>query len=167
MKAVLAVDELRIGMYVCELDRPWRETPFLFQGFEIRTQQDIDALRKYCRRVTVLSRDPAPAVALPRNRRTVLPSARDTAGRRFRWLNVEQEIYKINNHPSARPVYQDITTLQKELEKARNSFIKARMLRPRLGLPRELIGAAVFLASDAAELVTGHTLMCDDGYLTA
>ena len=46
-------------------------------------------------------------------------------------------------------------------------FIKARMLRPRLGLPRELIGAAIFLASDAAELVTGHTLMCDDGYLTA
>jgi len=46
-------------------------------------------------------------------------------------------------------------------------FIKARMIRQRLGLPRELIGAAIFLASDAAELVTGHTLMCDDGYLTA
>ena len=46
-------------------------------------------------------------------------------------------------------------------------FIKARMLRPRLGLPRELIGAAIFLASDASELVTGHMLMCDDGYLTA
>jgi NAD(P)-dependent dehydrogenase (short-subunit alcohol dehydrogenase family) len=46
-------------------------------------------------------------------------------------------------------------------------FIKARMIRPRLGLPRELIGAAIFLASDAAELVTGHTLMCDDGYLVA
>jgi NAD(P)-dependent dehydrogenase (short-subunit alcohol dehydrogenase family) len=46
-------------------------------------------------------------------------------------------------------------------------FIKARMIRPRLGLPRELIGAAIFLASDAAELVTGHTIMCDDGYLVA
>ncbi len=46
-------------------------------------------------------------------------------------------------------------------------WIKGRMLRPRLGLPRELIGAAIFLASDAAELVTGHTLMCDDGYLVA
>lgn len=46
-------------------------------------------------------------------------------------------------------------------------WIKARMLRPRLGLPRELIGAAIFLASDAAELVTGHTIMCDDGYLVA
>lgn len=46
-------------------------------------------------------------------------------------------------------------------------FIKARMLRDRLGLPRELIGAAIYLASDASELVTGHTIMCDDGYLTA
>ena len=46
-------------------------------------------------------------------------------------------------------------------------FIKARMLRPRLGLPRELVGTAVFLASDASELVTGHVVICDDGYLTA
>jgi NAD(P)-dependent dehydrogenase (short-subunit alcohol dehydrogenase family) len=46
-------------------------------------------------------------------------------------------------------------------------FIMARMLRPRLGSPRELIGAAIFLASDASELVTGHTIMCDDGYLVA
>ena len=46
-------------------------------------------------------------------------------------------------------------------------FIKARMLRPRLGLPRELIGTAIFLASEASSLVTGHVIMCDDGYLTA
>ncbi len=45
-----------------------------------------------------------------------------------------------------------------------SDFIKARMIRPRLGLARELIGAAIFLASDASSLVTGHTLMCDDGY---
>jgi NAD(P)-dependent dehydrogenase (short-subunit alcohol dehydrogenase family) len=46
-------------------------------------------------------------------------------------------------------------------------WIKGRMLRPRLGLPREVIGAAIYLASDASELVTGHTIMCDDGYLVA
>lgn len=45
-------------------------------------------------------------------------------------------------------------------------FIRARMLRPRLGLPREIVGAAIFLASDASDLVTGHVVMCDDGYLT-
>lgn len=46
-------------------------------------------------------------------------------------------------------------------------FIKGRMLRDRLGQPRELIGAAIFLGSDASFLVNGHTLMCDDGYLIA
>ncbi len=46
-------------------------------------------------------------------------------------------------------------------------WIKARMLRQRLGKPRELIGAAIYLASDASDLVTGHTIMCDDGYLVA
>ena len=48
-----------------------------------------------------------------------------------------------------------------------SDFIKARALRPELILPREMIGAAVFLASDASARVTGHTLMVDDGYLTA
>ncbi len=66
------------------------------------------------------------------------------------------------------------TLMESPLTKAAGSttsitadFIKARMLRPRLGLPREIIGTAVFLASDASELVTGHIVMCDDGYLTA
>ena len=47
-----------------------------------------------------------------------------------------------------------------------SDFIIKRMLREgRLGEPHELVGAAVFLASDAASLVTGHTLPVDDGYL--
>lgn len=48
-----------------------------------------------------------------------------------------------------------------------SDFIRARALRPDPILPRELIGAAVFLASNASARVTGHTLMVDDGYLTA
>lgn len=46
-------------------------------------------------------------------------------------------------------------------------FLKARMPKQRVGLPRQLVGAAIFLASSASELVNGHTVMCDDGYLTA
>jgi NAD(P)-dependent dehydrogenase (short-subunit alcohol dehydrogenase family) len=47
-----------------------------------------------------------------------------------------------------------------------SDFIVKRMLREgRLGEPHELVGAAVFLASDASSLVTGHTLPVDDGYL--
>jgi NAD(P)-dependent dehydrogenase (short-subunit alcohol dehydrogenase family) len=48
-----------------------------------------------------------------------------------------------------------------------SDFIQARMLRKELILPREIVGAAIFLASDASLRVTGHTLLVDDGYLTA
>jgi NAD(P)-dependent dehydrogenase (short-subunit alcohol dehydrogenase family) len=48
-----------------------------------------------------------------------------------------------------------------------SDFIVARALRKDLILPRELVGAAIFLASDASARVTGHTLVVDDGYLTA
>ena len=34
------VDGLRVGMYVSQLDRPWLETPFLFQGFFIRNNKE-------------------------------------------------------------------------------------------------------------------------------
>src|SRR5574343_254454 len=42
------VAQLEIGMYVIELDRPWLDSPFLFQGFEITTQSEILQLRDCC-----------------------------------------------------------------------------------------------------------------------
>ena len=42
------VDGLRVGMFVSCLDRPWLETPFLFQGFFIRNDNEIEDLRRYC-----------------------------------------------------------------------------------------------------------------------
>lgn len=47
-KVKMPVHELRVGMYVCELDRPWLETPFLFQGFELKSESDIDTVMEYC-----------------------------------------------------------------------------------------------------------------------
>ena len=43
-----SVDKLEHGMFVSKLDRPWLETPFLIQGFPIRTEKDINALKNYC-----------------------------------------------------------------------------------------------------------------------
>ena len=34
----------------------------------------------------------------------------------------------------------------------------------RIGQPREVADAVVFLASDAASMITGHTLMIDGGW---
>ncbi len=39
---------LKLGMFVAELDRPWLETPFLIQGFTIRSLSEIRKLREYC-----------------------------------------------------------------------------------------------------------------------
>ena len=41
-------DKLEIGMYVCELDRPWLETPYPLQGFTIVSDKDINKLQNIC-----------------------------------------------------------------------------------------------------------------------
>ena len=40
------VNDLRIGMYVDQLDRPWTETRFMYQGFFIQNQETIEELAR-------------------------------------------------------------------------------------------------------------------------
>lgn len=40
-------------MYIAELDRPWTDTPFMFQGFELSNQKQLDGLKKYCKKVYI------------------------------------------------------------------------------------------------------------------
>lgn len=40
-------------MFVRELDRPWLEVPFKFQGFYIRSVGDVEALKEYCDHVFI------------------------------------------------------------------------------------------------------------------
>ena len=49
----VATTDLTVGLYVERLDRPWTETPFLFQGFFIHDQDEIEALKHHCRHVYV------------------------------------------------------------------------------------------------------------------
>src|SRR3954464_4374144 len=49
----LPVEHLKIGHYVSQLDRPWIETPFLFQGFAVQDEQELAELRRLCRSVYV------------------------------------------------------------------------------------------------------------------
>ncbi len=46
------VGQLRPGLYVAELDRPWLDTPFMFQGFQVGSDE-IETLRAHCRFVYV------------------------------------------------------------------------------------------------------------------
>jgi len=47
------VGELQFGMYVAELDRPWTETPFMYQGFHLSTDEQLATLKKLCKHVFV------------------------------------------------------------------------------------------------------------------
>lgn len=49
----IPVESLRKGLYVSQLDRPWLGSPFLFQGFEIQTDDEIEQLKQVCRTVYV------------------------------------------------------------------------------------------------------------------
>lgn len=44
----VGIHELRLGMYVCRLDRPWEGSPFGLQGFSIRSPDQIRALYDLC-----------------------------------------------------------------------------------------------------------------------
>jgi NAD(P)-dependent dehydrogenase (short-subunit alcohol dehydrogenase family) len=48
-----------------------------------------------------------------------------------------------------------------------SEFIMARTPIGRKGQPYEVVGPAIFLASDAASMVVGHILQVDGGYLIA
>ncbi|MEM7206761.1 MAG: HD domain-containing phosphohydrolase [Pseudomonadota bacterium] len=47
------VSELKLGMYVRELDCPWEKSSFLFQGFTLETPNDIAAVQDECEYVVV------------------------------------------------------------------------------------------------------------------
>ena len=49
----IPVSDLQFGMYIAELDRPWTDTPFMFQGFSLSTEQQLQALRRLCRHVFI------------------------------------------------------------------------------------------------------------------
>jgi putative nucleotidyltransferase with HDIG domain len=114
MKKKLDVQQLKIGMFVCELDRPWRETPFLFQGFEIRDEEEIRELQNYCQHVCI---DIPETYTVPRPR---TPAEIAIAKEAQHHKEVERKLLvSIATHPVLRPIYHDQKKLAEEIETAR------------------------------------------------
>ena len=81
MDRKVSTANLKVGMYISKLDRPWMQTPFLIQGFFIKDKAEIIQLVEYCeyvfidtelgeeggyvhRQRTVYSKDPAQTAPL-------------------------------------------------------------------------------------------------------
>lgn len=49
----IEIAQLELGMYICDIDRPWSETNFLFQGFPLLSDEDIELVQKNCQFVFI------------------------------------------------------------------------------------------------------------------
>ena len=109
----VSTSDLQIGMFVAQLDRPWTETPFLFQGFYIHHSDEIEELKRYCKHVFV---DPARSEQSPEpdqesrtitrvtNLRKPAEVASDAGRKRASYeveVPVEEEL------PAAKPIYKE------------------------------------------------------------
>lgn len=53
MYSRVAVKDLKVGMFVADLDRPWIDTPFVLQGFLITDRRQITELQQVCQWVVI------------------------------------------------------------------------------------------------------------------
>ncbi|HEY8099481.1 MAG TPA: HD-GYP domain-containing protein [Burkholderiaceae bacterium] len=49
----ISVSDVRIGMFIAELDRPWAETPFMLQGFLLKEAAHLQMLRDFVSEVMI------------------------------------------------------------------------------------------------------------------
>jgi HD-GYP domain-containing protein (c-di-GMP phosphodiesterase class II) len=111
------VEKLTIGMYVSKLDRPWTETPFAFQGFMLKSNKQIDVLKKYCKYVFV---DP------------------EKEDRREIGKATAEELAKIRGTT----VYKEVASVEVELPKAQNAYVSSKVVMQELSRAVE-IGNAI------------------------
>jgi len=115
--------DLQHGMYVSELEgRHWRETPFLFQGFLIQSDDQIEQLREYCQYVYIDTEQGYDIVS-KRSANKAAPVQRPPAEPIVKFEKVLERITPGHRRP---PRYQDVTTLEEELGHAREIVTDTR-----------------------------------------
>ena len=106
--------DLKPGMYVSRLDRPWTDAPYPLQGFYINSQDDIDKLLNYCDCVIVdVSRSSPPGNIKPVN--NIVSIKKND-------LEIKQGL--INKKPKR---YKETSSREEELEEAKKVTISCQM----------------------------------------
>lgn len=104
MKNRIPIEQLKFGMFVCELDRPWTETPFLYQGFVLENDDQLATLRRFCKSVLV---DSDKSVAL-RDRADLLTSSKQNR-------SIPGNVRGVLSTITERVDYRETTSLKEEL----------------------------------------------------
>ncbi len=115
------VELLEFGMFVAKLDRPWTETPFVFQGFVLKTDEQRNALKKYCKKVYVdpekMEVDVAPRLlSLPPSTRSAIA---EQSREMVRGSVVYKELASVEDElPRARSVFTQTTSVVQTMSRA-------------------------------------------------
>jgi HD-GYP domain-containing protein (c-di-GMP phosphodiesterase class II) len=110
MERKISTFDVKIGMYVSNLDRPWLDTPFLIQGFLIKDDEDIVALQQHCEYVYIDTEQGKEAD-------TYLDKAPATEGNTYVDDFLEGGTQKIT-YESEKDEYQEIPAAEMALENA-------------------------------------------------
>ncbi|MCM0612298.1 DUF3391 domain-containing protein [Marinobacter sediminum] len=132
----VAVQDLEVGMFVSDLDRPWHQTPFPIQGFYIRSQDDVRALTSHCKWVMI-------DVAEIRESKELKESLKPLFGRNgARRGNGRQEL-QLPPLSIREPVsYEAVTTLKKEMKASQRLLDDAELALNRVFETARLGGVA-------------------------
>lgn len=103
----VSTTDLKTGMYVSRLDRPWLETHFLFQGFLIQNTSEIGELSSLCRYVYI---DIEQGEAADR----YLDDDFSEAG--------GHALEQAGDKNNIKPVYTDCAAIEEELQRARHIY---------------------------------------------
>lgn len=108
----ISTGDIVVGMFVSSLDRPWSETPFLFQGFPIREKREIEELKQLCRHVYIMVPDEEielDADSVPRRSEA---SGTDLIGRKNYQVtkSLREELHEV------RSSHEEISRLMQEIE---------------------------------------------------
>ena len=126
MKKKIGVQNLRLGMYVSELDRPWIESRFLFQGFEVRTEEELEELRRLCKYVYIETDvEYADGRIKPRAKPAIGRPAPDEFGAKRIGFEL---VDKFATHEPRAIRYPDRATIEEELPRAREIERETRQL---------------------------------------
>jgi len=107
------VNEITIGMYVSDMDRPWSQTPFPLQGFYLGNLAEINQLKALCHYVYIdIEKGRGPISA---NLKTIAaPVKKATTRERVGSFTETLAPLKIQ-----RGLYREVEPLQREVKKAR------------------------------------------------
>jgi len=132
MKKKIDVRDLQQGMFISDLDRPWIETPFLFQGFELQTDKDMQTLQQHCEYVYIDTEKGPDYIPTQRGYDEGLRRMEKLAEKdellRGQVQNLAEEEIEARADTDSSKAYPDVIPIEEELERARKIERLARAL---------------------------------------